>query len=173
MENTTTETENTSTENTGDTSTETEGTEKVFTQTQVDKLIAKRLKKFEGLQATVEQLQNELVATREQAKTLESKFKETAYTSSLDSVSRELNLDPEIAAKFVDKEAVIFKDDKPTNLKDLLMVVIEKHPQLVKKQVVTPDPVPDTKQTKTYSIHKSSNNNFFNGGGLRLHNVKE
>lgn len=181
MEDTNTQTEDTTTnQNSGDTSTVTEG-EKLFTQNEVNKVVQKRVKEIKDqfkdypeIKAQVEQLTEQLKAFKEETKKLEQKYLETTFTSAVDSAAKELNLDTKLATKLLERDKVIFNDNQPTNIKELLQAVIEENPQLVKKQVVTPE-VSQTVQTEQpkFSLYTNPNSgNFFRGGGLRLNHVK-
>jgi len=179
-ETTNTETVEDTQENTGDTSTVTEGQE-LFTQDQVNKFVAKRVKEikaqfkdYDVLKEAVTKLTEQVESFKTTTKDLEKKYQETTYTNALEKAALTVNLDTELAVKHIDKDKVIFVDGKPTNLVELLQAEIEKFPQLIKKQVVTPT-VPQTSQTEQqkFSLHRTPNtNNFFSGGGLRL-NVKQ
>jgi hypothetical protein len=84
-----------------------------------------------------------------------------------------LNLDTKLASKLLDRDKVIFNDNLPTNIKELLQSVIEENPQLVKKQVVTPE-VSQTAQTEQQVLFtsKSKFKQFLQRWGLRLNHVK-
>jgi predicted RNase H-like nuclease (RuvC/YqgF family) len=178
----TTDTIETQADNSGDTSTETEGSAKVFTQDQVNKLIAKekqkvknQFKDYDELKETVTSLAEKLKTFQETTKALEQKYLETTYTSALEKAAQTVNLDVELATKHIDKGKVIFVDDKPTNLVELLQAEIERFPQLVKRQVTTPTVVTNqqTDTTPQFQLHKTNNTNgFFNGGGIRLNHAK-
>lgn len=165
------------TSETGSTSTDKkEGNEEVFTQEQVNKIVSKRVrevknqyKDYDDLRQTVTAQQEKLDQLELSRKALEDKYQETAFTSALELAARELNLEFELAVRLLDKTKVIFKDEKPTNLVELLRVEIERFPQLIKKQVITPEipNVSDVSKVKTFSLHKTLKTNFFNGGGLR------
>jgi len=174
MELETTETEQDTT-NTGDTSTEIEGNG-TFTQDQVNKIVIKRVKEvkaqfkdYKSLQDTVTTLTAQVEALTAEKDTVKKQYLDTAFSSLLDSTAMNLNLDPELALKLLDKDKLIFVEDKPTNLKELLHAVIEKHPSLVKKVVITPviPSVTLTEGEKNFSLHKTSKSNFFSGGGLK------
>lgn len=179
MEDTNTQTEQTE-QNTGDTSTVNEGSsDKLFTQDEVNKVVVKRLKEvkkqyadYEIIKQQNEEFLSKLEHLTKEKKELESKYKNTTFNQALSSAATELNLDVELATKLLDTDKVLFADEQPTNLKELLQVVIEKHPNLVKKSVVTPV-IPQTEQQqKKFTLHKQQSSNFFNGGGLRL-NMKD
>ena len=175
-----TQVEDTTNQNTGDTSTVTEG-EKLFTQNEVNKVVSKRVKEvkdqykdYPELKTQLEKLSEELKTYKETTKQLEQKYLETTFTSALDSAAKELNLDTKLATKLLERDKVIFINEQPTNIKELLQAVIEENPQLVKKMVVTPD-VSQTVQTEQpkFSLYTNPNSgNFFKGGGLRLNHVK-
>lgn len=185
MEDQNTELESTAADETGVTSTElkSEGSvEKLFTQDQVNKLIAKEKakvkKQFEGyeeLQQTVQTLKTQIDSFKEATKALEQKYLDTTYQNSLEKAAREVNLDIDLAIKHIDKEKVIFVEDKPTNLKELLQAEIEKFPQLVKKAVSTPTVAnAKSEQVQKFTLHKQTDTSgFFKGGGLRLNRVQE
>lgn len=167
-------------ETTGDTSTVTEGNE-LFTQEQVNKFVAKRVKEvknqfkdYDTLKETVTKLTEQVESFKTEKKQLEQKYQETTFTNALSEAARELNLEPKLAAKLLDKTKIIFNEGLPINIKELLQVEIEENPQIVKKQVVTPSvPQSQTEQRK-FSLHRTPNsNNFFSGGGLRLNNGKQ
>ena len=179
----TTQTENTE-QNTGDTSTVTEGssdgeTTKLFTQDEVNKVVAKRLKEvkkqyadYETLKQQTEEYASKLEQLSKAKKEVEEKYKNTTFNQALSKAATELNLDVELATKLLDNDKIIFSEDQPTNLKELLQVVIEKHPNLVKKSVTTPV-IPQTEQQQQkFTLHKQQSSSFFNGGGLRL-NMKD
>lgn len=178
MEDTNTQTENTE-QNTGDTSTATEGSsDKLFTQEEVNKVVAKRLKEvkkqyadYETLKQQTEEFASKLEQLSKAKKEVEEKYKNTTFNQALSKAATELNLDVELATKLLDNDKIIFTDDQPTNLKELLQVVIEKHPNLVKKSVTTPV-IPQTEQQQKFTLHKQQSSSFFNGGGLRL-NMKD
>ena len=173
----TTQTDNTE-QNTGDTSTVTEGnSDKLFTQDEVNKVVAKRVKEvkkqfadYETLKNQVDEFSIKLEQLKEEKKTVEAKYLETAFTNALNLAATEVNLDVELAISLLDKSKIIYDGDKPTNIKELLQVVIEKHPQLVKKAIVTPQVLETQEQQKPkFSLHKTNNTDkFFNGSGLRL-----
>lgn len=171
-------------QNTGDTSTVANGvnegsSDKLFTQDEVNKVVVKRLKEvkkqyadYDDLKTKVEEFQSKLEQLSKAKKEVEEKYKNTTFNQALSSAATELNLDVELATKLLDNDKVLFTDDQPTNLKELLQVVIEKHPNLVKKNVVTPV-IPQTdQQQKKFTLHKQQSSTFFNGGGLRL-NMKD
>lgn len=178
MEDNQTQTEET-TSKTGDTSTVTEG-EKYFTQDEVNKIVAKRAKEvknqykdYDDLKQKVTTYEDRLKALETAKKEVEKKYTEETFNFALESAAKELNLDPEIASKLLDRDKIIVQDEKPSNLKELLQALIEKHPNLVKKQVVTPViETPKTNEQK-YSLHKQPKSNFFNGSGLRAHFAKD
>lgn len=179
MEDNNTQTENTE-QNTGNTSTETEGSsDKLFTQDEVNKVVVKRLKEVKKQYAdyeTIKQQNEEYASKLEQLskakKEVEEKYKNTTFNQALEKAANEVNLEIELATKLLDNDKILFTDDQPTNLKELLQVVIEKHPNLVKKNVVTPV-IPQTdQQQKKFTLHKQQSSTFFNGGGLRL-NMKD
>lgn len=177
MEDTNTQPENTE-QNIGDTSTVTEGnSDKVFTQEEVNKVVAKRVKEikkqyadYDELKKQADDYQSKLEQLKEEKKTVEAKYLETAFTNALTQAATEVNLDVELATSLLDKSKIIYEQDKPTNIKELLQVVIEKHPQLVKKAIVTPQVLETQEQQKQkVSLHKTNNSDkFFNGSGLRL-----
>lgn len=162
---------------TGDTSTENDG---VFTQDQVNKIVAKRLKEvkkqyadYDNLKTQVEEFSSKLEQLNKAKKEAEDKYKNATFNQALSSAAIELNLDVELATKLLDNDKILFTEDQPTNLKELLQIVIEKHPNLVKKTVTTPViPQTEQQQTKKFTLHKQQSSTFFNGGGLRL-NMKE
>lgn len=179
-----TQTEDTANQTTGDTSTVANGVnegDKLFTQDEVNKFVAKRVKEiksqfkdYDTLKEQLTKLSEQIESYKTEKKQLEQKYQETTFTSALNEAARELNLDPKLAAKVLDKSKIIFNEDLPTNIKELLQVEIEENPQIVKKQVVTPT-VPQTAQTEQtkFSLHRTPNSaNFFNGGGLRLNHGK-
>lgn len=178
MEDNQTQTEET-TSKTGDTSTVTEG-EKYFTQDEVNKIVAKRAKEvknqykdYDDLKQKVTTYEDRLKALETAKKEVEKKYTEETFNFALESAAKEMNLDPEIASKLLDRDKIIVQDEKPSNLKELLQALIEKHPNLVKKQVVTPViETPKTNEQK-YSLHKQPKSNFFNGSGLRAHFAKD
>lgn len=160
---------------TGDTSTENDG---VFTQDQVNKIVAKRLKEvkkqyadYETIKQQNEEFQGKLEQLNNAKKEVEEKYKNTTFNQALSNAATELNLDVELATKLLETDKVLFTDDQPTNLKELLQVVIEKHPNLIKKAIVTPV-IPQTEQQTKFTLHKQQSSSFFNGGGLRL-NMKD
>lgn len=173
--------ENVST-NQGDTSTVNEGVE-TYTQQQVNKIVSKRVNEvkkqfadYEQLKEQVEQLQTKIKLITDDKKAVEAKYTETVYNTMLTNAATELGLDPELASKLLERDKIIVADEKPSNLKELLQAVIEKHPNLVKKAVVTPVTTPVQSETPKFSLHNSPNTSkFFNGGGLRLNhlNTKE
>lgn len=164
----------------GDTSTDlTEGnSDKLFTQEEVNKVVSKRVrevktqfKDYDELKKQNTELQSKLEHLETTNKALSEKYQTQIFDNALQQAASELNLDVELATQLLDKSKVLFTEDKPTNLKELLQVVIEKHPQIVRKQVVTPEVI--TEQPKQqFSLHNQSKTNFFNGGGLRL-NMKQ
>lgn len=170
-------------QNTGDTSTANEGssdgeTTKLFTQDEVNKVVAKRLKEvkkqyadYETLKQQAEEYASKLEQLSNAKKEVEEKYKNTTFNQALFKAATELNLDVELATKLLDNDKILFTDDQPTNLKELLQVVIEKHPNLVKKSVTTPV-IPQTEQQQKFTLHKQQSSSFFNGGGLRL-NMKD
>lgn len=168
-------------ENTGDTSTVNEGTSKVFTQDQVDKIVTKRVKKLENqlkeadsLKTVVTDLQEQLKQLKDAQKQVEVKYQETVFNSTLESAAKDVGLDLTLATKLLDKDKIIVVDEKPTNIKELLQALIEEHPNLVKKQVVTPTVQTTQQIEQKFSLHNQPNTSkFFNGGGLRLNHVKE
>lgn len=176
-----TQIEDTTNQNTGDTSTVTEG-EKLFTQNEVNKVVSKRVKEIKDqykdypeLKTQVEKLVEELKTYKEETKKLEQKYLETTFVNAVESAAKEVNLDPKLASKLLERDKVIFNEQQPTNIKELLQAVIEENPQLVKKMVVTPE-VSQQVQTEQpkFSLYTNPNSgNFFKGGGLRLNHVKE
>ena len=177
-EETQTQTEET-TSKTGDTSTVTEG-EKYFTQDEVNKIVAKRAKEVKSQYKDYDELKQQVTTYAERLKALEDAKKEVEkkYTTetfnfALETAAKELNLDVEIASKLLDKDKIIVQDEKPSNLKELLQALIEKHPNLVKRNVVTPE-VQSTQTTEQkFSLHKQPKSNFFQGSGLRTHFPKD
>lgn len=179
-ETTNTETVENTHENTGDTSTVTEGQE-LFTQEQVNKFVAKRVKEIKNQYKDYDELKDTVTKLTEQVETikivnkqLEQKFQETTYTNALNEAARELNLEPKLATKLLDKTKVIFVDEQPTNLKELLQAEIEENPQIVKQKVTTPEvPQNQTDNKPKFSLYTNPNSsNFFAGGGLRLNHGK-
>lgn len=176
-ETTQTQTEET-TSKTGDTSTVTEG-EKYFTQDEVNKIVAKRTKEVKSQYKDYDELKQQVTTYAERLKALEDAKKEVEkkYTTetfnfALETAAKELNLDVEIASKLLDRDKIIVQDEKPSNLKELLQALIEKHPNLVKKQVVTPVIETPKPNEQKYSLHRTPNtSNFFSGSGLRLNHV--
>lgn len=165
----------------GATSTASEG-DKLFTQDEVNKFVSKRAKEikaqfkdYEELKGQVTTLAEQLKVFQDQTKELKSKYNQTVFDSLLKDASVELGLDVEIATKFIDKDKLIVVDERPTNIKELLQAVIEKHPQLIKKAVVTPVVLSNVETDKPkFSLHNTPNTSkFFNGSGLRLNHVKE
>lgn len=163
----------------GDTSTETEGNE-LFTQEQVNKFVAKRVKEVKGqfkdydeLKQKVATYEERLKALEDSKKAVEKKYTTETFNFALESAAKEMNLDPEIASKLLDRDKIIVQDEKPSNLKELLQALIEKHPNLVKKQVVTPVIETPKPNEQKYSLHKQPKSNFFSGSGLRTHLSKE
>lgn len=178
MEDNQTQTEET-TSKTGDTSTVTEG-EKYFTQDEVNKIVAKRAKEvknqykdYDDLKQKVTTYEDRLKALETAKKEVEKKYTEETFNFALETAAKELNLDPEIASKLLDRDKIIVQDEKPSNLKELLQALIEKHPNLVKKQVVTPEVQTTQTTEQKYSLHKQPKSNFFSGSGLRTHLSKE
>lgn len=173
-----TQTEET-TSKTGDTSTVTEG-EKYFTQEEVNKIVAKRAKEVKSQYKDYDELKQQVTTYAERLKALEDAKKEVEkkYTTetfnfALETAAKELNLDVEIASKLLDRDKIIVQDEKPSNLKELLQALIEKHPNLVKKQVVTPIIETPKPNEQKYSLHKQPKSNFFQGSGLRTHFPKD
>ena len=172
-----TQTENTANQ-TGDTSTVNEG-DKLFTQDEVNKIVAKRAKEvknqykdYDDLKQQVTTYADRLKALETAKKEVEKKYTEETFNFALESAAKELNLDPKLASKLLDKDKIIVQDDKPSNLKELLQALIEKHPNLVKKQVVTPVIETPKPNEQKYSLHRTPNtSNFFSGSGLRLNHV--
>lgn len=172
-----TQTEET-TSKTGDTSTVTEG-EKYFTQDEVNKIVAKRAKEVKSQYKDYDELKQQVTTYAERLKALEDAKKEVEkkYTTetfnfALETAAKDLNLDVEIASKLLDRDKIIVQDEKPSNLKELLQALIEKHPNLVKKQVVTPVIETPKPNEQKYSLHRTPNtSNFFSGSGLRLNHV--
>ena len=162
----------------GDTSTETEGNE-LFTQEQVNKFVAKRVKEVKGqfkdydeLKQKVATYEERLKALEDSKKAVEKKYTEETFNFALESAAKELNLDPKLASKLLDRDKIIVQDEKPSNLKELLQALIEEHPNLVKKQVVTPVVQASQPSEQKFSLHRTPNtSNFFSGSGLRLNHV--
>lgn len=183
METQTTDTVETTTSDSGVTPTvKQEVTEEFFTQDQVNKIVAKRVKEikkqyedYETLKQSVEDLQAKLNQFQDEKKMLESKYSETVFNSILESTAKELNLDTELAAKLLERDKIIVQDEKPSNIKELLQALIEKHPNLVRKAVVTPQVPTSTETDKPkFSLHNTPNTSkFFSGGGLRLNHIKD
>ena len=180
-ETTNTETVENTQENTGTTSAENEGQE-LFTQEQVNKFVAKRVKEiknqfkdYDELKDTVTKLTEQVESFKTEKKQLEQKYQETTFTNALNEAARELNLDPKLAVKLLDKSKVIFADEQPTNLKELLQAEIEENPQIVKKAISTPSvPQNQTDNKPKFSLYTNPNSsNFFAGGGLRLNHGKQ
>ena len=180
MEENITQIEDTTNQNSGDTTTENVG-EKLFTQNEVNKVVQKRVreikdqyKDYPEIKTQLEKLTEELKAYKETTRQLEQKYLETTFTSALDSAAKELNLDTKLASKLLERDKVIFNDNQPTNIRELLQAVIEENPQLVKKQVVTPEVSQSTAtEQPKFSLYTNPNSsNFFKGGGLRLNHVK-
>jgi hypothetical protein len=175
IEETQTETVESTSNQAGDTSTVTEGNE-VFTQEQVNKLIGKRVKEVKTQYKDYEEIKQELAKQKELLETFAKAKKETedrlkteTFTNALEKAARDLNLELDLATQLLPKDKIIYKDDKPDNLQELLKAVIEKHPQLVKRVVTTPDVSTTVTNTESkFTLHKSAKNNFWNGGGLRL-----
>jgi hypothetical protein len=177
MEDTTTQPDNTE-QNIGDTSTVNDGnSDKLFTQDEVNKIVAKRVKEvkktyanYDELKKVAEDAKDKLEDLKEQKKEVEIKYLESSFNSALDHAAREVNLDAELASYLLDKSKLIYDEDKPTNIKELLQVVIEKHPQLVKKAIVTPEVLNTIDpQKQQFSLRKTNNGDkFFAGSGLRL-----
>ena len=173
-----TQTENTANQ-TGDTSTVNEG-DKLFTQDEVNKIVAKRAKEvknqykdYDDLKQKVTTYEDRLKALETAKKEVEKKYTTETFNFALESAAKEMNLDPEIASKLLDRDKIIVQDEKPSNLKELLQALIEKHPNLVKKQVVTPVIETPKPNEQKYSLHKQPKSNFFSGSGLRTHLSKE
>lgn len=171
-----TQTEDTTANQSGDTSTGIEG-EPLFTQEEVNKFVSKRAKEikaqfkdYEELKGQVTTLTEQLKVFQDQAKELKSKYNQTVFDSILKDASVDLGLDVEIASKFIEKDKLIVVDERPTNIKELLQAVIEKHPQLIKKIAVTPEVPTNPEPNKpAFSLHNTPNTSkFFNGSGLRL-----
>ena len=181
-ETTNTQTEDTANQNTGDTSTDTNEGEKLFTQDEVNKIVAKRVKEiknqfkdYDELKDTVTKLTEQVESFKTEKKQLEQKYQETTFTNALNEAARELNLDPKLAVKLLDKSKVIFADEQPANLKELLQAEIEENPQIVKKAISTPSvPQNQTDNKPKFSLYTNPNSsNFFAGGGLRLNHGKQ
>lgn len=173
-----TQTENTANQ-TGDTSTVNEG-DKLFTQEEVNKIVAKRAKEvknqykdYDDLKQQVTTYADRLKALETAKKEVEKKYTEETFNFALESAAKELNLDPKLASKLLDRDKIIVQDEKPSNLKELLQALIEEHPNLVKKQVVTPEVQTTQTTEQKYSLHKQPKSSFFNGSGLRTHLSKE
>lgn len=174
--------ENTQTENTanqtGDTSTVNEG-DKLFTQEEVNKIVAKRAKEvknqykdYDDLKQKVTTYEDRLKALEDAKKEVEKKYTTETFNFALETAAKDLNLDVEIASKLLDRDKIIVQDEKPSNLKELLQALIEKHPNLVKKQVVTPVVQASQPSEQKFSLHRTPNtSNFFSGSGLRLNHV--
>ena len=178
MEDNQTQTENTANQ-TGDTSTVSEG-DKLFTQDEVNKIVAKRAKEvknqykdYDDLKQKVTTYEDRLKALETAKKEVEKKYTEETFNFALESAAKDLNLDTELASKLLDRDKIIVQDEKPSNLKELLQALIEKHPNLVKRNVVTPE-VQSTQTTEQkFSLHKQPKSNFFQGSGLRTHFPKD
>lgn len=181
-EETQTQTENTANQ-TGDTSTVANGVtegDKLFTQEEVNKIVAKRAKEvknqykdYDDLKQKVTTYEDRLKALEDAKKEVEKKYTEETFNFALESAAKELNLDPKLASKLLDRDKIIVQDDKPSNLKELLQAIIEEHPNLVKKQVVTPEVQTTQTTEQKYSLHKQPKVNFFQGSGLRTHFAKD
>lgn len=177
MEDNQTQTENTANQ-TGDTSTVSEG-DKLFTQDEVNKIVSKRAKEvksqykdYDDLKQKVTTYEERLKALEDAKKEVEKKYSVETFNFALESAAKDLNLDTELASKLLDRDKIIVQDEKPSNLKELLQALIEKHPNLVKKQVVTPVIETPKPNEQKYSLHRTPNtSNFFSGSGLRLNHV--
>lgn len=172
-----TQTENTANQ-TGDTSTVNEG-DKLFTQDEVNKIVAKRAKEvksqykdYDDLKQKVTTYEERLKALEDAKKEVEKKYSVETFNFALESAAKDLNLDTELASKLLDRDKIIVQDEKPSNLKELLQALIEKHPNLVKRNVVTPEVQTTQTTEQKYSLHRTPNtSNFFSGSGLRLNHV--
>lgn len=152
--------------------------ENLFSQKQVDKIVAKRVADVKKqyvdyqelkdgqatLQATIEELQQKLSSENK-------KIEELAFESALTAVSSELGIDAKLAKKFIDMKSIIFDgDNQPTNLKQLLQKEIEEFPQLIRKGTLPNSPkvgeAVENSTPKRFSPYASPA--FWTSGSVRL-----
>lgn len=170
--------ENTSIENTS-TDTNDEQVEETFTQSQVDKIIQKRLKAEKLKYKDYDQIVEKATTLESTLKEVEKKYKDLAATKKqddlvykIDKAATAKNLDSALALKLINVKEVQYNDNgEPTNIDDLIGQIIKDHPNVVRK-VQTPDNNIGTNDKKenvnTQSLYKSRKSTFFNNGGVVL-----
>lgn len=144
-----------------------------YTQKDIDKIISKRLKEerkkfsdYDAVKQENETLKNRLKEIEEKEEDLQDSFKSTIYSYELKEVSRSLGLDVELAGKLIEQNKVQFEDNKPVNLKALLEGVIEKHPNLVRKQSPNVSPPGKENEQPKQQLLTNRASSFFSGGGI-------
>jgi len=173
--------ETTQTEETETTTTETQQVQiegsKVFTQDEVNKLIAKekskvksQFKDYDTLKQENETLKAKTEELATSAKTAEQKLIEEKTHQSITKGVEEFHLpDAKLAIKLLDKTKFQYAEDgSVSNIKSLVTALLEEHPTLSKK--ATPANVVEsssgTEQQK-YTLQPNYNSNFFKGGGVK------
>jgi len=159
-----------------DSSTVEQTAEVTFTQKDLDRIVAKRVKEVNGKFSDYDNLKGENTSLLEKISGLEQEVKDKQATlaskaleNEISRVSQSMGLDPILAAKLLDNSKLHFDDNgKPTNLSETLTEIVTTFPQLVRKAPANQPIQEDSKTSDApkFSLNPSRASNFFQGSGI-------
>lgn len=152
--------------------------DELFTQSQVNKIVAKRVKEvkktyedYDAIKAENNTLKDKIKTLEEQKETVVSKLTDKEFDDQLKIVSDEMNANFKLASKLINRDSVVYEDGKPTNLKELMKDIVTEYPNVINKVQVQTTPTTKTESSQSeekFSLNPVKHTNFFGGGGVRL-----